>query len=185
MRFEATEIPGVTVVRLERLEDERGFFARSWCAAEFAAQGLPADISQANISRTRRAATVRGLHFQRPPGREGKLVRCTRGRLVDVVVDLRCDSPAFLRHVAVELADDNDLALYVPPGVAHGFQTLVDEVDVHYLMTDIHRPDASGGVRWNDPVLGIRWPLEPSVVSQADRTWPDIDPERFDAFRGY
>lgn len=185
MKFETTDIPGVTVVHLERIEDERGFFARSWCMVEFAEHGLPPAMVQGNISRTRQAGTVRGLHFQLPPGREGKLVRCTRGSLVDVAVDLRCDSPGFLRHVAVDLTEDNGLALYVPAGVAHGYQTLVDDVDVHYLMSDFYQPELSSGIRWDDPAVGIQWRLVPSMISAADRTWPDLDPERFDAFRGY
>lgn len=185
MEFRTTDIPGVVVTSLECHEDERGFFARSWCSKEFGAHGLPTVMVQANISFNRRAGTLRGLHFQLPPAREGKLVRCVRGTILDVVVDMRRESPTYLRNVTVELSDGNRLALYVPPGIAHGFQTLVDDTEVHYLMSDSYHPDLSSGIRWDDPALGITWPLPPTGMSGRDRTWPDLDPDGFDAFRGY
>ena len=185
MRFEPTDIRGVCLIRLDLHEDDRGFFARSWCAKEFEARGLPSRMVQANISFNRQAGTLRGLHFQLPPSREGKLVRCSRGVVFDVVVDVRCDSPTFLQSAAFELDDVDRLAVYVPPGVAHGFQTLADDSEVHYLMTDEYQAELGSGVRWNDPAFGIAWPLEPTGMSARDRAFPDMEPAAFDAFRGY
>lgn len=183
MRFTAGQLPGVVIVDIERLDDERGFFARTWCAREFGNHGLPDSLRQASISFNRRAGTLRGMHYQHPPSREGKLVRCVRGAVFDVVVDLRPGSPGFLRHESVELSADNRRAIFVPAGFAHGFQTLDDDTEVQYQMTDDYRADLSSGFRWNDPAVGIAWPLVPTVMSDRDRTYPDLDPADCDVFR--
>jgi dTDP-4-dehydrorhamnose 3,5-epimerase len=172
--FESTPIPGAFVVRPEPHEDERGFFARVWCRDEFAAHGIEVDMVQANISHNRRAGTLRGMHFSRSPSREGKLVRCPRGRVHDVLLDLRADSPARLTHFAIELDAQTHCAVYVPPGVAHGFQTLADDSDVFYLMSEAYRADLADGVRYDDPAFGLRWPVPVSVIADRDRTYPDF-----------
>ncbi len=172
MIFNPTPIPGVVIVRPEPLEDERGFFARAWCQREFAAQGLNPALVQCSISFSRVRGTLRGLHFQRPPHAEARLVRCTAGAIYDVVADLRPDSPAFHRWHAVELSAANRLMLYLPEGVAHGFQTLQDDVEVFYQMSQFHAPEAARGARFDDPALGIRWPLPVTAISPRDRSWP-------------
>lgn len=183
MRFTAGQLPGVFIVDVERLDDARGFFARTWCAREFREHGLPGSFVQASISYNRLAGTVRGMHFQRAPSQEGKLVRCVHGAVLDVVVDLRPGSPGFLRHESVELSAATRRAIYVPPGFAHGFQTLVADSEVQYQMTDDYRADLAAGFRWNDPAVGVAWPLEPSVISDRDRAYPDLVPTDFDGFR--
>lgn len=186
MRFVATALRGAWILEPERLADERGYFARTWCRREFATYGIEADFPQGNVSFNRRRGTLRGLHFQGPPSREAKLVRCTRGEIHDVIVDLRCDSPTFLRHVAVLLSAANGFSLYVPAGVAHGFVTLSDDTEVTYAMGDYYDAGLSTGVRWDDPAFGIAWPVaEPAVISDRDRTWPALVPARFTAFSGY
>jgi len=174
MIFTETAVPGAVVIEPERSADERGFFARSFCAREFAAHGLDARVAQCNISFNRAKGTLRGLHFQRPPHAEAKLVRCTTGRVYDVIVDLRPDSPAFCRHFAIELSARNRIMLYVPAGVAHGFQTLEDESEVFYQMSAPYERDAAAGVRWDDAAFAIAWPLAVSVVSARDRSYPDF-----------
>jgi dTDP-4-dehydrorhamnose 3,5-epimerase len=176
--FVETRVPGAFVVEPERLEDERGFFARIWCAREFAERGLDPRLVQCSISLSERKGTLRGLHYQAPPYAEAKLVRCTRGAVHDVIVDLREDSPAFLRHVAVELSAVNHRMLYVPEGVAHGFQTLEDHSEVAYQMSAFHAPSHARGVRWNDPAFGIVWPPDERIVSERDRSYPDFVPAR-------
>lgn len=183
MNFEPLAVEGAYLVRPDRHEDERGFFARLWCRDEFAARGIPLAMVQENVSHNRRAGTVRGMHFAAAPALEGKLVRCERGRILDVIVDLRPDSASFLRHAAIELDDRDRAALYVPPQVAHGFQTLVDDADVHYLMTEAYRPELARGVRHDDPAFGIRWPLPVSVIAARDRGYPDFDVETHRASR--
>ncbi|HEU5297039.1 MAG TPA: dTDP-4-dehydrorhamnose 3,5-epimerase family protein [Burkholderiaceae bacterium] len=173
MIFEATAIRGAFVVRPERRVDERGFFARVWCRDEFAAQGIAIDIVQASVSHNRRAGTLRGLHYSLSPAQEGKLVRCERGRIHDVLVDLRVDGPSYLQHVALELDDVSRDAVYIPPGVAHGFQTLVDDCQVLYMMSDVYRPELATGVRFDDPAFGLRWPLPVSVIAERDRDYAD------------
>ena len=184
MIFEPTALPGTVVVRGERREDERGYFARVWCREEFAAHGVAIDILQASVSYNRRAGTLRGLHYALAPAREGKLVRCERGRIFDVALDLRPGSPAFLRHVAIELAGDDLVALYLPPGVAHGFQTLEDDSSVLYMMSEAYRPELAAGVRFDDPAFGIAWPLPVSVIAARDRSYPDFDAARHAATEG-
>jgi dTDP-4-dehydrorhamnose 3,5-epimerase len=186
MRFHPTILPGVQLVEATRAADERGWFARTWCEDEFAAHGIPVKAVQGSISWNRRRGTLRGLHFQLPPSREGKLVRCGRGAIFDVAVDLRSSSPTYLRHFGITLSAAEPVALYIPPGLAHGFMTLEDDTEVHYLMTDRYQAGLGAGVRWNDPAFGIRWPLPgPTVINDRDGSYPDFDPDGFDAFRDY
>lgn len=186
MQFTPTALQGVFLLDLDALADPRGLFARTWCQQEFAAHGLPGLPVQTSLSLSTRRGTLRGLHFQRPPSQEGKLVRCVRGALLDVLVDLRPLSGAFLRAVTVELTADNRRAVWVPPGVAHGFQTLMDDTEVHYQMTDEHQPALSEGIRWDDPALDIPWPLlPPSILSSRDRCYPDLEAAHFNFFKGY
>ena len=186
MKFTSTPLPGLLLVEPERFSDERGYFARTWCADEFAAAGIPSPMVQASVSFSRTAGTLRGLHFQRAPSREGKLVRCVAGAVHDVAVDLRGDSPTFRRSHAVQLTRENGLALYIPPGRAHGFLTLAADSEVQYLMTGHYRPELSDGVRWNDPAFGIEWPLPaPVVIAERDRRYPDFPADGFPGFQGY
>jgi dTDP-4-dehydrorhamnose 3,5-epimerase len=171
--FSETELRGAFVVDLEPRGDERGFFARAWCAREFRDHGLSPALVQCNISFNPHRGTVRGMHFQRVPHAEAKLVRCTRGALFDVIIDLRPESPTFKRWTGVELTADNRRALFVPEGFAHGYQTLVADTEAFYQVSEFYAPEAEGGVRWDDPAFGIEWPLatEP-VLSDKDRNWP-------------
>jgi len=178
MRFEPTAIRGLVVVELERHVDERGFFARSWCADEFAAAGLPQAMVQCNVSWNERRHTLRGMHWQAAPHGDGKLVRCTRGAIHDVVVDLRPRSATYLESFAIELDEENRRALFVPAGLAHGFLTLVDGTEVFYQMDSVHVPDAARGARWDDAAFAIEWPAPPAVMSDRDRTYPNYAPER-------
>ena len=180
MRFSAAGLPGVYLLDLERQEDERGFFARTFCEREFEAQGLPARYPQCNLSFNRRRGTLRGLHYQAAPHREAKVVRCSRGAVHDVVVDLREGSPSRGRWVGVLLDAESRRAIYVPPGFAHGFLTLRDETEVLYHMGEFYVPEAARGVRWDDPAFSIRWPFPPLVMSERDRGYPDFQAGRFD-----
>jgi dTDP-4-dehydrorhamnose 3,5-epimerase len=173
--FTATAIPQAWLIDLERLADERGFFARTFCAREFAAHDLAVEVAQTSLAWNPQRGTLRGLHYQIAPHWEAKLVRCTRGAVHDVIVDLRPGSPAFKRHLAVELSAENRRQLYVPPGCAHGYLTLEDSTEVCYQMSAFHAPEAAGGVRYDDPAFAIRWPLEVAVVSERDRSYPDFD----------
>lgn len=173
MIFEETRLPGSYLIRLEKRRDDRGFFARSWCRREFEAQGLETKVAQASISVSREKGTLRGLHYQVPPAAEVKIVRCARGAIYDVILDLRQDSPAYGQWLGTELAADNYAMLYVPDGFAHGFQTLTDDVEVFYQMSRFHSPQHQRGVRYNDPLFGIEWPAEIEVISDRDRNWPD------------
>jgi dTDP-4-dehydrorhamnose 3,5-epimerase len=175
--FTPTALSGAVVVELDRREDERGFFARSFCRREFEAQGLDPCVAQCNVSFNRRRATLRGLHWQAAPHGEVKLVRVTRGALWDVIVDLRAGSPTFTRWFGVELTADNRRALYIPAGFAHGFQTLVEDVEVFYQMSAFYVPDAQRGARWDDPAFGIEWPLRPPFLSDRDASYPDFIPD--------
>jgi dTDP-4-dehydrorhamnose 3,5-epimerase len=176
MIFAETGLRGAFTIDLERFEDERGFFARVWCAREFAEHGLTTDVSQSSIAFNRSPATLRGMHWQVPPHAEVKLVRCTRGAICDVIVDLRDASPTFCKWIAVELTAENRRALYIPDGFAHGYQTLDPETEVWYQMSAPYAPDAARGFRWDDPRFGIQWPpAEARVISERDRSWPDFD----------
>jgi dTDP-4-dehydrorhamnose 3,5-epimerase len=172
MRFIPTELPGAYIVEPEPLNDERGFFARTVCAREFAAHGLATDFVQCSISVNNRRGTLRGLHYQTPPACEAKLVRCTAGAIVDVIVDIRAESPTYMKHLAVELTARNRRALYVPRMFAHGLQTLEDDTEVMYQISEYYAPDQSTGFRFDDPKLGIRWPLPVTEISPKDRQWP-------------
>jgi dTDP-4-dehydrorhamnose 3,5-epimerase len=172
--FVETALPGAFVIEPERLEDQRGFFARVWCAREFEAHGLDARLVQCSISFNKRKGTLRGMHFQVPPAAETKLVRCTAGAMFDVIIDLRPDSPTFIRHVSVVLSPENRKMLYVPAGFAHGFQTLADDTEVFYQMSELHSPGHARGVRWDDPAFGIRWPDDERIIAERDRTYPDF-----------
>lgn len=184
MRFAPTAVAGACVVEPERHADARGFFARTWCAEEFAQAGLDARLSQCSVAYNLRRGTLRGLHYQAPPWAEAKLVRCTRGAVFDVAVDLRPDSPTFRRFVGVELTADNGRALYIPRGCAHGMLTLADASEVFYQISAPHQPDAARGVRWSDPFFGIEWPGRVEVIAPRDRDYPDVDPARLEELRG-
>lgn len=177
MRFVETGIAGVVRVELEPFEDERGSFARIWCEEELAAHGLTAGLAQASVSRNTKAGTLRGMHFQHAPHEEAKLVRCTRGAIFDVALDLRRGSPTFLRWYGARLTAEDGAALFVPEGCAHGFQTLVDDTEVLYLISARYEPAAATGVRWDDPAFGIEWPdAAVRTLSARDRGWPDFRP---------
>jgi dTDP-4-dehydrorhamnose 3,5-epimerase len=175
VEFVKLPVAGAMLVRLERREDERGFFARSFCVDEFAAAGLPADFPQQSLARSAKAGTLRGMHVQLDPYAEAKYVRCTRGRIYDAIVDLRADSPTFRQGTAVTLDADAGDALFVPAGYAHGYQTLVDETDVLYAMSVRYAPGAARSIRWNDPLMRIAWPLADPLLSPADRDAPGLE----------
>jgi dTDP-4-dehydrorhamnose 3,5-epimerase len=170
----STAIEGPAVVDLEQRFDDRGFFARAFCVEEFGAAGLQTVIEQSNLSGNHKAGTLRGMHFQIAPHPEAKLVRCIRGAIVDVIVDMRPDSPTRLQHVAVELTADNRRAFYVPPYFAHAYQTLTDDTEVLYQVSGSYEPSAERGLRYDDPTLGITWPMPVSVISAKDASWPLI-----------
>lgn len=175
MIFRQTELPGVLVIDPERREDERGFFARTWDREVFAERGLETGIAQMSTALNRRRGTLRGLHWQAAPHAEVKLVRCTRGAVYDVVVDLRPDSPTYTQWAAVELSAANGLELYVPEGLAHGYQTLEDDTETAYAISEPYAPEAQRGVRFDDPAFAIEWPrVEERVVSERDLAWPDF-----------
>ena len=174
MIFTETALPGAWIVDAERLEDSRGFFARTWCEREFAERGLNPRLAQCNVSFNKRRGTLRGLHYQAAPHREAKLIRCTRGAIHDVILDLRPDSPTFRRHVAVVLDAESRRMLYVPEGLAHGFQTLEDDTEVFYQMSAFYAPDHARGVRWNDPAFGIQWPEAERTISERDQHYSDF-----------
>jgi dTDP-4-dehydrorhamnose 3,5-epimerase len=174
MVFTEAGLSGAFFLDIERHTDERGFFARTWCRREFAAHGLKSEFVQGNISQNRTKGTLRGMHYQAHPHEEAKLVRCTRGAVYDVIIDLRPDSATFLGHVGTVLSDKNHRALYVPEGFAHGFLTLTDDAEVAYEMAQFYEGAAGRGVRWNDPAFGISWPEPVVVISERDRTYPDF-----------
>ena len=175
MRFVPTALAGAYLVEPELIADTRGFFARTYCEREFAEHGLHDRPVQCNISHNKARGTLRGMHFQRPPYGEAKLVRCTSGRIYDVIVDLRGDSPTFRQWAGYELTALNRNALYIPEGFAHGFQTLEDDCEVFYQMFSFFEPGSSSGVRWDDPAFAIEWPEAVSVISDKDRSYPDFD----------
>lgn len=170
MNFIETTLRGAFVIEPYRIEDERGFFARTFCRREFEAHGLNSNLVQCSVSFNRKRSTLRGMHFQVAPHAETKLVRCTRGAIYDVIVDLRPDSRMFCRWFGIELSADNQLALYIPEGIAHGFQTLQDETEVFYQISESYSPECAGGVRWNDPAFAIQWPIANPVISARDQT---------------
>jgi dTDP-4-dehydrorhamnose 3,5-epimerase len=179
MRFTSTGLEGAFLIDIERREDDRGFFARTWCRHEFAARGLDTEIAQESLSYNRQAGTVRGLHFQRAPHEETKIVRCTRGAISDVIVDLRRHSLSYLQWQAFELTAENRRAVYIPKGLAHGFQTLTEHSEVTYQISTFYAPEAAGGYRYDDTAFQISWPLPVSVISERDLGWSkyEVDAE--------
>ncbi|MBD3291232.1 dTDP-4-dehydrorhamnose 3,5-epimerase [candidate division KSB1 bacterium] len=175
MIFRETELPGAFIIKPELMEDERGFFARTWCQREFREHGLNPNLAQCNISYNRKKGTLRGMHFQLPPHEEAKCVRCTKGTIYDVIIDLRSDSDTFMQWIAVELSEQNRKTLYIPEGFAHGFQTLTDDTEIFYQMSEFYAPGSAGGIRWNDPQFNIDWKGEVSVISEKDKNLPDFD----------
>jgi dTDP-4-dehydrorhamnose 3,5-epimerase len=174
--FAETKLKDAHVIEIEKLEDTRGFFARSWCRKEFDEHGLISTVVQANISWNKKGGTLRGMHYQIPPYEEAKLVRCSRGSIYDAIIDLRKDSPSYMQWLGVELTADDYKLLYVPGGFAHGFQTLEDDTEVVYQVSQFYTPGAEAGLRWNDPTFNINWPFDVRVISDKDRNWPDYQP---------
>jgi dTDP-4-dehydrorhamnose 3,5-epimerase len=174
MQFSKTKLDGAYVIELERREDPRGFFARAFCQKEFAAHGLKPLIAQANVAYNFKKGTLRGMHFQFPPSAETKYVRCTRGAVLDVIVDLRPESPTYLRHVAVELSAETGRGIYIPERFAHGYQALADDTETTYMVGEFYSPQDEGGLAHDDPRLGIRWPLPVSEISPKDAAWPPL-----------
>jgi dTDP-4-dehydrorhamnose 3,5-epimerase len=179
MLFTQTSLKDAYIIEPERVEDDRGYFARTWCQQEFVQHGLDSELSQCNISFNHKQGTVRGMHLQLLPFAETKLVRCTQGAMYDVIVDLRADSPTFQQWTAIELTADNLRALYVPKGFAHGFQTLMDDTSVFYQMSGFYHPEHARGFRWNDSTFKIDWPLPVKVIADRDRDYPDYNAESF------
>lgn len=176
MRCTNTPLPGLKLLELEFRADARGYFARTYCQQEFAAFGLAFRLCQIDLSYSARAGTIRGMHFQRPPKAEAKVVQCTAGEIFDVAVDLRRDSPTYCRWHGVTLTGRERKMLYIPEGFAHGFQTLSDNAEVEYLMGEFYAPEHQAGVRWNDPAFGIEWPLPVTVISPRDASYPEFQP---------
>jgi dTDP-4-dehydrorhamnose 3,5-epimerase len=175
MLFTETKLKGAFIIDLELKSDDRGFFARTFCAKEFEAHGLKPAVSQCNLSFNHKAGTLRGMHYQVTPACETKLVRCTRGAVYDVIIDLRPDSPTYRQHIGVELSADNRRALYVPEMFAHGYQTLTDDAEVVYQVTEFYTPGYERGARYNDPAFGIEWPMPVAVISDKDANWPLVE----------
>ena len=174
MKFTPTTIHGVWLIEPERISDERGFFARTWCGRDFEERGLNPRLEQCNVSFNHRKGTLRGMHWQRAPFGECKLVRCTQGSIFDVVVDLRVESATYRQWIGVELSAENRTSFYIPEGCGHGFQTLCDNAEVFYQMSQFFQAESASGVRWNDPAFGIRWPhAEPRHLSPRDAAYPD------------
>lgn len=180
MKFYATDLADAVLIEMAPFEDSRGYFSRTFCASEFDAAGLETQFVQANLSLSHRTGTLRGMHYQTSEHAEVKVVRCVSGAIYDVVVDLRSDSPTYLRWQGFELTDNNNLQLYVPRGFAHGFVTLCDTAAVSYMVSAAYTPGAEGGLRWNDPALGITWPVDVTTLSDKDAAWPDLDESRLD-----
>jgi dTDP-4-dehydrorhamnose 3,5-epimerase len=172
MIFSRVKLDGAWLIDIEPREDERGFFARVWCRKELAAHGLDIEVAQESVSFTRHRGTVRGFHFQRSPHDENKLVRCTRGAILDVIVDLRPRSATFLRWQGFELTAENRRAIYIPKGFAHGFQSLTDNVEMFYQISAFYAPEAAAGYRYDDAAFGVSWPFPPTVISERDLRWP-------------
>jgi dTDP-4-dehydrorhamnose 3,5-epimerase len=172
MIFHETKLKGAFLVELDKKEDERGFFARSFCAEEFAQHGLCSNMVQANLSYSAKKGTLRGMHYQVPPASEPKFIRCVNGAVWDVIIDLRPDSPTYLEHFGVELSAENRLAIYVPDMFAHGNQALTDDAELLYLMGEFFTPGCARGLRYDDPAFGIEWPLPVSVIIEKDTSWP-------------
>ena len=173
MIFTATALPEVYLIDIEPIEDQRGFFARTWCQEEFRDYGLDANLTQCNIAFNTHKGTLRGMHFQKDPHAEVKIVRCSRGSAYDVLVDLRSQSPTYKQWLAIEISMFNRRSIYIPQGVAHGYLTLENDTELHYQMSSAYVPEASSGIRWDDPVFAIDWPFTPCVISDKDNSYPD------------
>ena len=174
MIFRETRLKGAFIIEPEQLEDSRGFFARVWCQKELGVHGLSPTVAQINSSFNKNRGTIRGLHYQTAPNEEAKLIRCTRGEIYDVIIDLRPDSPTYLEWIGVELTADNRKMLYIPENLAHGYQSLTDNTEIFYPVSQFYSPDSAQGVRWNDPTFGIEWPeADNLVISEQDKNWPD------------
>lgn len=177
MIFKETKLQGAFVIAIEKRQDERGFFARAWCKKEFEAHGLNVHLVQANLAFSQKKGTLRGMHYQVSPYEEAKLVRCIKGAIFDVAIDLRPDSATYKSWVGVELTDDNHKMLYIPENFAHGYQTLTDNAEVFYQVSQFYSPESERGVRWDDPAFGIKWPeTDDVVVSEKDKNWPGYLP---------
>jgi dTDP-4-dehydrorhamnose 3,5-epimerase len=172
VNFIETRLKGAYTIEIKRIVDERGFFARGWCQNEFREHGLNPKLAQLNIAHNHKSGTLRGMHFQNAPKAEAKLVRCTRGAIFDVIIDLRRDSPTHGQWIGAELTAENHQMLYVPEGFAHGYQTLVDDTEIYYLTSEFYAPGCASGVKFDDPAFGIQWPLAVELVSNQDRNWP-------------
>lgn len=172
MKFTATPLSGAYVIELQEIADDRGFFARAFCANEFKEHGLVSDLVQMNLSFNHKAGTLRGLHYQLPPATEAKCIRCLKGAIYDVIVDMRKDSPTYLQHFGIELSAENRTALYVPDMFAHAYLTLTDGAEALYSVSEFYTPGVEAGLRYDDPALGIDWPHEIVVISEKDRSWP-------------
>lgn len=176
MIFTETKLPGAFIIEPDKFEDERGLFSRIWSQSDFDAHGLTSRFVESNASLSLKAGTLRGMHYQTAPHAQAKLVRCTRGSIYDVMIDLRIDSPTFKQWDGVELSAENRLLLYVPEGFAHGFQTLSDNAEVFYQVSDFYHPESARGVRWNDPAFGVTWPEADRTIIPRDNEYPDFDP---------
>ena len=177
MIFKETKLQGAFVIAIEKRQDERGFFARAWCKTEFEAHGLNVHLVQANLAFSQKKGTLRGMHYQVSPYEEAKLVRCIKGAIFDVAIDLRPDSPTYKSWVGVELTDDNHKMLYIPENFAHGYQTLTDNAEVFYQVSQFYSPESERGVRWDDPAFGIKWlETDDVVISEKDKNWLDYLP---------
>ncbi len=176
MIFKETKLKGAYIIEIDPIVDERGFFARSFCAKEFEKYGLNPSIAQCNISYNEKKGTLRGMHYQVPPYEEAKLVRCTRGAIYDVIIDLRPDSSTFKQWVSIELTGNNRRMLYIPEGIAHGYLTLEDHTEIVYQMSEFYHPECARGVRWNDPAFGIQWPIQPLFIVSRDESYKEFKP---------
>lgn len=177
MLFSETKLAGTFIIDFELHEDERGFFARAWCEEEFKEHGLNPRLVQCNVSFNRKLGTLRGMHYQVVPYAEAKLVRCTRGAIYDVVIDLRPNSLTYKQWLNLELTEDNHRAIFIPEGLAHGFQTLRDDSEVFYQMSESYHPEWARGIRWNDPIFKIKWPIHPPIISERDQNFRDFEHE--------
>ncbi len=175
MIFSETKLKGAFIVDIEPIEDARGFFARSWCQEEFKRHALNPRLEQCNISFNKKNGTLRGMHFQLSPHQEAKLVRCTKGNIYDVIIDMRLESETFREWIGIELSADNRRMLYVPEGFAHGYQTMEDDSEIFYQVSESYHPESERGVRWDDPLIGIAWPMAQPLISDKDRSWPRLE----------
>jgi dTDP-4-dehydrorhamnose 3,5-epimerase len=182
MKFFPVVLSGAYLIEAERHHDDRGYFARVWCEREYLLHGLDSKLVQCSVSFNEKQGTLRGMHYQLPPSTETKLVRCVRGALYDVIVDLRPNSKTFLQWMGIQLTAENGRMFYIPKGFAHGFQTLTPETEVAYQMSEFYAPETSSGFRWDDPQVGIQWPTGERIISDRDRKYPDINVHQFDCF---